>query len=185
MTLVLSLPSACQMSGASKNHFCRIKMGTNGLCNFGVTWFFVSFCFFLYNTIFWRFFFTNFFYDFFWQIFENFFCRFFWRIFLKNLLMNFLTNFLTYNLLTVASFRIGVPSILFIHENPQNDYHFFYYDKQRKTIFYILVLFRYNVCSFFCRFFVRKNVHTLDLKMPLMQKIVFHPSVLFFTDQKV
>ena len=48
------------MSGASKNRFCRIKMGTNGLCNFGVTWFFVSFCFFLYNTIFWRFFFTNF-----------------------------------------------------------------------------------------------------------------------------
>ena len=36
------------------------------------------------------------------------------QIFLTIFLMNFLTNFLTYNLLTVASFRIGVPSILFI-----------------------------------------------------------------------
>ena len=33
---------------------------------------------------------------------------------LSNFLKNFLKNFLTYNLLTIASFRIGVPSILFL-----------------------------------------------------------------------
>ena len=32
-------------------------------------------------------------------------------------LMNFLTNFLTYNLLTIASFRVGVPLILFFTTN--------------------------------------------------------------------
>ena len=34
--------------------------------------------------------------------------------FFDNLLDDFLRNFLTYNLLTVASFRIGVPSIMFL-----------------------------------------------------------------------
>ena len=60
--------------------------------------------------VFWQIFSTNFFDEFFWQIFlTNFFDKFFdelfWRI--------FLTNFLTYNLLTIASFRIGVPLILY------------------------------------------------------------------------
>ena len=85
--------------------------------------------------IFWRSFLTNildeFFDEFFWQIDE-----FFWRISKTNILMNsltnfwiflmnffdelfdkFLTNFLTYNLLTIASFRIGVPSILFLNKS--------------------------------------------------------------------
>ena len=37
--------------------------------------------------------------------------------FLTDFLTDFLTNFLTYNLLTMASFRIGVPSILFVEKN--------------------------------------------------------------------
>ena len=43
--------------------------------------------------------------------FDGFFEEFFRRTFLKN--FNFSEDFLTYNLLIVASFRIGVPSILF------------------------------------------------------------------------
>ena len=78
-------------------------------------------------------FFDEFFWHFFWKILtiflmiffeefsDDFFWQFFWQIFLTNLLTNFLTDcmtnfltiFLTYNLLTIASFRIGVPSILF------------------------------------------------------------------------
>ena len=42
----------------------------------------------------------------------EFFGRNFWLIFLVNFLGNVLGNFFTYNLLTIASFRIGVPSIL-------------------------------------------------------------------------
>ena len=46
----------------------------------------------------------------------------FWRLtgrnpdelFLINYFVEFFVNFLTYNLLTIASFRIGVPSILFL-----------------------------------------------------------------------
>ena len=48
---------------------------------------------------------TNFFDEFYWRIFFD---EFFWRILI------FRKNFLTYNLLTIASFRIGVSSILFL-----------------------------------------------------------------------
>ena len=40
-----------------------------------------------------------------------------WWIFLMNFFVEFFVNVLTYNLLTIASFRIGVPSILFLHKN--------------------------------------------------------------------
>ena len=69
----------------------------------------------VFDEIFWRFF---------WRIIGRIFLTNFWRIFLTNFLTNlfdeifdefFLTNFLTYNLLIIASFRIGVPSILFFH----------------------------------------------------------------------
>ena len=61
--------------------------------------------------------------NFFWRIiwlffFDKFFDKlFFWRIFFDNYFDEFLffSRFcLTYNLLTIASFRIGVPSILFV-----------------------------------------------------------------------
>ena len=58
----------------------------------------------------------NFFDELFWWILltnliNEFFDEFFWRI--------FLTNFLTYNLSTIASFRIGVPSILLLKMLPE------------------------------------------------------------------
>ena len=59
---------------------------------------------------------TNFLMDLLTNFFDEYFWRICWRIFLMNFLtiFNFLVDFfLTYNLLTVASFRIGVPSILF------------------------------------------------------------------------
>ena len=37
---------------------------------------------------------------------------------IQAIFFNFSEDFLTYNLLTVASFRIGVPSILFFQKNP-------------------------------------------------------------------
>ena len=70
--------------------------------------------------------------EFFDEFYVNFFDKFFWRIFLANFLTNFdkgpyhscriyLTIFLilirfffNYTLITIASFRIGVPSILFV-----------------------------------------------------------------------
>ena len=64
----------------------------------------------------------------FWQIFlfDGFCCLtnfFVWR--------NFFTNFLTYNLLTIASFRIGVPSILFFLQNWKNG-------NRKKIVIYII-----------------------------------------------
>ena len=62
---------------------------------------------------------------FFWRIFDNFFWR-IWRIFcvtfFDECFDEFLTNcfwrfLLTFNLLTIASFRIGVPSILSFYKN--------------------------------------------------------------------
>ena len=63
---------------------------------------------------FWRIFFWRIFWQIFWQIFfwRNF-GWFFLTNFLINFLMNFLMNFLTCNLLTFASFSMGVPLILF------------------------------------------------------------------------
>ena len=49
----------------------------------------------------------------FWQFFWQIFWANFWQIF-EELFDNFFTNFLVYNILTIASSRIGVPSILFI-----------------------------------------------------------------------
>ena len=74
---------------------------------------------------FWPIFLTNEFFD---EIFDEIFDEFFWRIFLSNFLTNYFDEFFddfffgrfffTYNLLTIASFRIGVPSILFFHKRP-------------------------------------------------------------------
>jgi hypothetical protein len=58
----------------------------------------------------WRIFVTNICDEFLWQIFVTNFCdEFVWRFWF------FGRFFLTYNLLTIASFRIGVPSILFLY----------------------------------------------------------------------
>jgi len=66
-----------------------------------------------FGRIFWTDFFEGFFGRIFWtDFFNGFFEEFFRRTFLKN--FNFSEDFLTYNLFTVASFRIGVPSILFL-----------------------------------------------------------------------
>ena len=65
-------------------------------------------------------FFPNFFEEFFDEFFWRIFWRIFWQFIFMNFFMNFLTNFnfsedlFTYNLLIIASFRIGVPSILFL-----------------------------------------------------------------------
>ena len=85
--------------------------------------------------IFWRIFLTNFFNEFFddffcWIFSKNFFDELFWRTLLSNFFDEFIwrtlltkmfdelfwQSFLTYNLLTIASFRIRVPSILFFQK---------------------------------------------------------------------
>ena len=86
------------MSRASKNRDWANENGTIFLCNFGITW-----CWFL-GVPWGSFFLTN---IFFWRIFlKNFFDELFWRI----VLTIFLTNLEEF--LTIASFRIGVPTIL-------------------------------------------------------------------------
>ena len=116
VNIIFKLDVRLRMSKASKNRDC--------------SWFFflhlsslVSELFLVLMVL------MNFFDEIFWWIFlMNFFGRSFWRIFLTKFFDDFFdeflfTNFfeefffgrflLTYNLLTIASFRIGVPSILF------------------------------------------------------------------------
>ena len=69
--------------------------------------------------------FDEFFDEFFDKVFDKFFGECFDEVLVKFLakfltepLTKFLTNFLTHNLLTIASFRIGVPSILFLFTEP-------------------------------------------------------------------
>ena len=84
----LSSPSACRTSGGSNN---RDYWG--------------FFCPHLAESVFLA---SLLSFDGLWLIFFDEFC-------FDDFLMNFLTIFLTFNILTIASFRIGVPSILFFH----------------------------------------------------------------------
>ena len=63
--------------------------------------------------IFWANFLVNFFSEFFWEFLDELFGWNFSLNFVGEFFEEFFGNFLTYNLLTIASFRIGVPSILF------------------------------------------------------------------------
>ena len=78
------------------------------------------------DKFFWRIILKNLFDKFFWRVsltsffdkcLDEFFWQIFWQIFLMNFWWIFLTNFLTYNLLTIASFRIGVPSFGKLHHS--------------------------------------------------------------------
>ena len=87
-----------------------MKMEAIDLCNFGVTWGILGFFNEFYDE-----FLSIFFYEFFLWIFLTNFLRNVLANVLTIFFMNFLKDFLTYNLLSIASFKIGVPLISSLH----------------------------------------------------------------------
>ena len=107
----LSLPSACGRAKLLRTELCLFVCLTFALfpqwCFLELPWGMYTYCE-VFDQFFWRIFFDQFFYEFF---FTNFlyelFLRIFWQIFFDKFFDDF------FYILTIASFRIGVPSILF------------------------------------------------------------------------